>query len=267
MLYDLFQFNGENELLEVRLETLKDVADVFIIGSCEYSHSGIYKGLNKIPSDLMKKFKDRIVFVDIPYIENKDPWANEHGGRQYLYNIIEKFLKYDDLLLVCDLDEIPNPEILKKESENLVKPITFCGDYYLFCLDLWGRKSIDGFLVKNEWLQGSNLNWCRSHRTNFQYKDLFKHIPDSSWHFSSVNTPEWIAKKMSYFGHCNEFNNETRNPEYIRKLIVNKCGDFSIDKPNQLIDTDISKLPSYIQNNKEKFKHLFYENYKIQNLG
>lgn len=259
---DLFMFSGENELLEVRLETLKDIVDIFVIGSCEYSHSGIRKGINRVPKELASKFNDKIIYVEIPYISNPDPWYNEMNGRQYLYEIIKSNLKAEDLLLVCDLDEIPNPEILKEESKKLNRPITFCGDYFLFCLDLWGRKSIDGFLIKNEWLSNANLNIYRSHRTNFQHKNLFLHIPNSSWHFSSVASPEWIAKKMSYFGHCNEFNNQTRDPSYIKKLIVNKCGDFSIDKPNALIQVDILKLPKYIQENKNKFKHLFYESYQ-----
>lgn len=263
-IWDLVQFNGENELLEIRLETLKDVVDVFVIGSCEYSHSGIRKGLAQIPHELCLKFGYKIFYYEIPYISNPDPWYNEQYGRQYLLDKIYDKIDRNDILLVCDLDEIPNPEILRKESENLIRPVTFCGQYFLFCLDLWARTSIDGFLVSPKMTNYRiDLNYCRSHRTNFQQKDLFKHVPDSSWHFSSVGSPEWIAKKMSYFGHCNEFTGDVRNPEYIRKLIQGKCGNFKLDQPNVLQEWDISKLPPYIQQNKEKFKHLFYGNYAL----
>lgn len=261
-IYDFVQFNGENELLEIRLNTLNDVVDYFVIGSCKYSHSGLYKGLNNIPNDLALKFGKKIIFIEIPYIPHIDPWYNEQNGRHYIFEKIKEQIGPQDQLLICDLDEIPNPEILKRESENLEQYVTFSGDYFLFCLDLWGRKSIDGFLVKKGWVGTTNLNFLRSHRTNFQYKDLFKIIPDSSWHFSSVGSPEWIAKKMSYFGHCNEFNNQARNPNYILELIKNRCGDFSILKPGILQEWDINKLPLYINENQEKFKHLFYKNYK-----
>lgn len=260
-LYDLFMFNGENDLLEIRLNTLDSVVDYFVIGSCDHSHSGIHKGLNFVPENLWDKFKGKIIYYEIPFIPNPDPWYNEQYGRQYLYEMIKNKLDDNDKLLVCDLDEIPNPEILSQSSQSLQQPITFCGDYFLFCLDLWGRKSIDGFLIRPTWIgNGIDLNWCRSHRTNFQYK-YFEHIPNSSWHFSSVGTPENIAKKMSYFGHCNEFTGEVRNPDHIKKLIQGKCG-FDITKPNTLIEWDINKLPPYIQQNQDKFKHLFYSNYK-----
>ena len=260
-IYDLCQFNGEKELLEIRLETLKDVVDVFVIGSCEYSHSGIKKGVDYIPNEFQQKFHGKILFYDIPYIPNPDPWHNEQYGREYLYEKIYDRLDNSDMLLVCDLDEIPNPENIKEESRKLVKPVTFCGDYFLFCLDLWGRKSIDGYLIHSNWVNGTNLNWLRSHRTNFQHPDLFKHVTDSSWHFSSVGSPEWIAKKMSYFGHCNEFTGDVRNPEYIRQLIKGKCGNFKLDQPNVLQEWNVNKLPPCIQKNQEKFKHLFYSNY------
>ena len=257
-------FSGDEvDLLEIRLNTLDSIINKFVIGECSHSHSGIYKGLKW--NDIKQRFdnfKDKIEYVEIPYIPSNNPFVNEHHGRDYIYNAIENKLKANDTLVICDLDEIPHPEVLKEQikDENLNQPTTLLGDYFLFCLNLWARTSIDGFIIKNYWKRGT-LNEYRSHRTNWAFKDGFKHIPDASWHFSSVNTPENSAKKMSYFCHAPEFTGDVRNPEYIKKLIQAKCGNFRLDEPNVLQEYPIEKLPIFIQRNKEKFKHLFYENY------
>lgn len=256
-------FSGENELLEIRLNELDKVVDFFVIGSCEFSHSGIKKGLNQIPPYLIEKLRYKIIYVEIPYILSQDPWVNEHRGRQYLYETIKDRLKSTDQILCCDLDEIPNSDILLEQSKDLTQPITFCGEYYYFCLDLWGRKSIDGFLTKPEWVDQTNLNWLRSHRTNFQY-NYFKHIPDSSFHYSTVATPQNILNKMRYFGHANECPKDVLDLDWIKQCIKEKRGSISRESKKdelKLITLTESNCPKYLFQNQEKFKYLFYFNY------
>lgn len=261
--YDLFMFSGENELLEIRLNELNDVIDFFVIGSCEHSHSGIKKGLNHIPHELCLKFGYKIIYYEIPYIPNPDPWYNEHYGRQYLYEKIKPKLNDGDILLICDLDEIPKPEIVVEQSKKLIQPISFLGEYYYFCFDLWGRKSIDGYLTKPEWVDQTNLNWMRSNRTNYKH-NYFKHIPYSSFHYSTVATPQNILNKMKYFGHANECPKDVLDLDWIEQCIKEKRGSISreskLDELKLVILTK-DNCPKYLFNNQEKFKHLFYKNY------
>lgn len=264
MIYNLFQFSGENEILEIHLNELCNVVDFFVIGSCQYSHTGIYKGINPIPNELLEKFKNKIIFVEIPYVKNPDPWYNEKLGRQFLYEYIKNHLNKDDLLLVGDLDEITKASILEKEVQNITQPITFVGDYFYYCLDLWGRKSPDCFLIRSKWAEEKDLNWFRSHRTNFQYKNIFKHIENSSWHFSSVGSPQFIQNKLKYFAHAPECPEYVHDLDWIIQRIKNKQhlskdGTF----PNELkqIDINYDNHPKFLVDNKEKFKHLCYNFY------
>jgi hypothetical protein len=264
-IYDFFQFSGENEILEIRLHELSDVVDYFVIGSCQYSHSGIYKGLNNIPPFLQERFGDKIIFIEIPYVPHPNPWYNEHLGRQYIFEQVKNRIAPEDRILCCDLDEIPKADILKKESINLdieKRLITFAGDYYYFCFDLWGRKSIDGFLTKMEWINGVDLNFLRSHRTNFQHNNLFKIVPDSSWHFSTVGVPKQILNKMTYFGHANECPKDCLNLDWIRQCIKEKRGSISKQSnENELQLVSLENHPKYLIKNQNKFNYLFYSNY------
>jgi beta-1,4-mannosyl-glycoprotein beta-1,4-N-acetylglucosaminyltransferase len=270
-IYDFFMFGGYDEdILDIRLNTLKDIVYKFIITESEYSHSGIFKGLRW--PEIKEKYKDiedKIIYYPIKknlfeaLSSKQDPWIFEQNSRQYSYEKFKHNLGDEDVLLVCDLDEIPNVGVLEKECKVLTQPITLCGDYYMFCLDLFGRKSIDGFLTKPEWVNQTSLNWMRSHRTNFQY-NYFKHIPDSSFHYSTVATPQKILNKMCYFGHANECPKDVLSLDWIKQCIVEKRGSISKESKKdelKLIILTKDNCPEYLFQNQEKFKHLFYQNY------
>lgn len=257
-------YNGEDELLEIRLNELSEIVDYFIIGESNYSHSGIlkeirfYEFLNR-----NQNFANKIVYFDIPYIPTDNPWHFEMGSRKFMYDklISQNILNNDDVIVHGDLDEIPNKEVLINEIENLDCPVTLLGNYYMFCLDLWGRyPSLDAMIFKNEWIINSPypLYFYRAHRD----LEIFKKANNAGWHFSSVGTPENIAKKFKYFAHCNDFKEEIKTPEFFRQCIIEKRGGIAIDTPkNTLKKVDINQLPKYVIDNKEKFKHLFYNYY------
>lgn len=263
-IYDLFMYSGEQEILDIRLNSLYPHVDFFCIGSSQFSHSGINKGLNTIPNYLLEKFKDKIIFYEIPYTPNPDPWVFETFSREYIYEQIKDKLNPEDVLHISDLDEIPNADIFNLISKNLQHPVTFMGNAYVFCFDLYSHKAANGILIKAGWKNNLSLTWLRNNRTNYQQK-IFHKIEDSSYHFSSVGTPEQIANKMKYFAHCNDtpFQGNVRNPEYIKTLIKKKSG-FN-NKRNELTQVSITddNLPKYLVENQEKFKHLFYNYYNV----
>ena len=60
-IYDCFLFNGENLVLEIRLNQLSKFIDYFIIVEFGETHSGIKKK-SSINKNIIKKFKDKIQF-------------------------------------------------------------------------------------------------------------------------------------------------------------------------------------------------------------
>lgn len=262
--YDFSMYNGEKEILEIKLNTLDKYVNFFIVGSSKFSHSGIEKGLNEIPPDLMEKFGHKIIFYEIPYTYDPNPWVFETFSREYIYNQIKNRLNSEDILHIADLDEIPKLEFFTQAIKNLIKPVTFYGSAFTFCFDLYSHESANGILIKAGWKKDISLTWFRNNRTNYQQK-IFHIIKDSSYHFTSIGTPEQIAKKMSYFAHCNDtpFKGDVRNPEHIKTLIKNKCG-FDINTPNKLkkIELNHNTTLPYLVDNQDKFKHLLYSNYE-----
>ena len=123
-IFDCVTFFDEDILLEVRLNILKDIVDFFIIVEAKQDHQGNSKNLN-FKLDRYKDFKDKIIYRVIDRLEfnqnTKLPknWAVGHlrdqFQRNYILNVLNSInVKKDDIIIISDLDEIPDPNVLKE---------------------------------------------------------------------------------------------------------------------------------------------------------
>lgn len=256
MRIDTFAYAGENDLLEIRLNTLKNIIDQTIIIESNLSHTLIPKPLFFPESrERFSQFNIKYIVADFNY---PNPFYNDWAGRVAVFDAIFD-RKFDNIIIHSDLDEIPNPEKLKEVIDNLKEPVCLNGDYYFFCADLWGRKSNDALVMKYGWVQ-QPLYKYRDARNS----EMIKKINNASWHFSSVGKPEEIARKWQYFSHASELEQKYKNPEYIIKQIKRKAGSWSDQAPdNELMPVphEYPYLPKYLIENEKKFKHLFYDYY------
>ena len=99
---------------------------------------------------------------------------------------------------------------------------------------------------------------------NFQKKyNNVKIISDGGWHFTNIKSPEEIHHKMKNFLHHYEYERSGTNVDDIKKLIESKKAlyNYNADQRqgkwsnnSELIKINLNLLPSYITDNKEKFK-------------
>ena len=111
----------EDMLLDIRLNILDSHVDKFVIAEATKTHSGKEKNLN---FDIKKfsKFKNKIEYLvvdDLPVDVGKfkKDWAASHIRDQFQRNALHRGYKnYDenDLIMISDLDEIPDPKKIKK---------------------------------------------------------------------------------------------------------------------------------------------------------
>ena len=126
-IYDCFMFFDEEMLLDLRLNIMYKYVDKFVIAEAAYMHSGKPK---KLIFDINKfaKFKDKIIYIvvdkpppDLLKINNKES-LNERQSKMilnakkretYQINMTQDAITNanpDDMIIVSDLDEIPNLE-------------------------------------------------------------------------------------------------------------------------------------------------------------
>ena len=180
----------------------------------------------------------------------------------------------DDLIIISDLDEIPNLEDCNiKEIKNKIILFKQKFFYYKFNLKLlnypWhGSKACKKKdLISPQWLRNVKDKIYPPWRVDTflskkKYQDI-KIISNGGWHFSNIKTPADIEKKMKTYLHHREYElnpiGEKRISEIIeeKKPIYNLKTDMrgnKFDLADQLIIADISELPYYIKKNINKYK-------------
>ena len=124
-IFDCFMYFDEEVVLDVRLNTLDEFVDYFVIVESRFTHKGDWREL-KFNQKRFKKFKDKIIYIvyekepeEIEIVNSND--SENEKSRKYIFNAIyrengqrnhiEKGLELanqNDIILISDVDEIPN---------------------------------------------------------------------------------------------------------------------------------------------------------------
>jgi len=227
--FDVFLFFNELDILELRLEMLSEVVDFFVITECDYTFSGkpksliFAKNLKRFKKYLNKIIYNPITLKDIEDLKDK-AWEeyttdfnkstiHKSGGKspKVLHKSLQREIRQRDsailglfgkaedrdLILLSDVDEIPNPNtIIKLFNKNLDSPHYFNMEWYLYwsnnkVYDPWFGTVGFNFQV----LKGKSLDLLR-----YSSKDI-NNVPgeiieEGGWHFSYLGGEEAIIDKL-----------------------------------------------------------------------
>ena len=259
-------FFDEDILLEVRLNILKDIVDFFIIVEAKQDHQGKSKNLNFKP-DRYREFKDKIIYKVIDRLElNQDTklaknWAEGHLRDQFQRNYILKVLNSinvtkEDIIIISDLDEIPDPNVLKELNFDKFK-IGICEQKffsYKFNLIRPNFKWYGSRMCKFKNLKTPQyLRNLKVKKKVFNFINNIKLIKNCGWHFSYLKTPELIIKKLESFAHSEKNIDAIKNIDKIKKKIDLGL-DLETSKKLFFKIEDENILPDYLNTNRKKYK-------------
>jgi beta-1,4-mannosyl-glycoprotein beta-1,4-N-acetylglucosaminyltransferase len=215
IIVDCFTFYNELEMLNYRLSILNDVVDYFVIVEATHTHVGkekpLFFGENQ---HLYSNFLSKIIHVvvdDFPHkypnvnIENNDQWINENYQRSSISRGLDKISFNDnDLIVVSDLDEIPNPNTLLE-----IKQIGICEGINALEMDFYYYNLHSRFLEKWDRARIISYKSFKDLNTTCQgLRDGYGNcIPNGGWHLSYFGDSSFIKNKIVNFGH-QEFNND-----------------------------------------------------------
>ena len=283
-IYDCFLFFNELDLLELRLNILDPYVDYFVLAEASVTHSGLDKPYyfeeNK---ERFSKFLHKIIHVksdDIPTDFNNLPPISDvnspdgkavsqihnfintqtnrfnktsepHFGRDFFQKeSIRRGLTNcndEDIVLASDLDEIPNPKILKVIDSVLSqgKFFTFNQTTYYYYLNLLKERNWGGTrLGRYGDLKDYSYNELRGQRNSM--------LPNGGWHFSFQGGTEQVKTKIKSYSH-----QEMNRPDVFESLdenIKNNIDPFNRGSL-ELVEID-DTYPKYLLDNKEKYKHM-----------
>jgi beta-1,4-mannosyl-glycoprotein beta-1,4-N-acetylglucosaminyltransferase len=225
---DCFTFYNEFDMLNYRLNLLFPYVDQFIIVESPQTHIGKEKPLfYKENMANYTQFASKIIHVvkHLPFkypcnIEKQEQWENEKAQRNAISNGLEYLkLENEDIIILSDMDEIPNPSILTLLSNNPTTAFEIIGlqqDFYYYNLTckfkhFWHHLKI----MKYGWYKQSG--YTLSELRGFDPQIVCE---DGGWHLSNFGDAEFISNKLKNFGHqeynLQEFTDTSKIEERIK---------------------------------------------------
>lgn len=228
--FDCFTFFNELDLLEFRLKFLNDHVDFFVIAESNLTFNGkskpwYYNGAK----ERFREWEHKIIYIpvqqnthgplpenDISYNPGSAAWKLEYEQRNALLRAGD-YMNDGDLVLVSDLDEIPDPAIFKKINPSKL-PVAFSllfHYYYMNCQNIgesrWWNGCIAATAGQFKVLTPQGL------RNN---RDVYPSIGTAGWHFSFLGGAEEISNKIGSYSHTEYNNDEYLDKKHIEDSIL-----------------------------------------------
>ena len=278
MVYDCFTFFNEFDLLEIRLNVLNEVVDKFVLVEMGWTQTKIKKDfLYEKNKDRYKDFSDKIIHIMVDklpdsktsaFCNNGNKWQLENYQRDCIMQGL-KDAKDDDIILISDVDEIPNPKVILEYKNrhtvgiqvlyqkmmyyfvnniNIVSPVWENGTRIGRFSDLKDPKQDLGKCEFYEFSQKGLPTYFR-----FCKGEIVK---DGGWHFSYCGGVKAIITKRKSI--CEQQFNTDKNmseKEILKKIYTGK--DILDRKKYFFLALKLdNSFPEYLINNQIKYNHL-----------
>ena len=266
-IYDCITYCGEELLLKIRLETLYDKIDKFIIVEANRYFNGEKKpqffNINKF-----LKFKSKIDFY---YIEDLPIYNGSNIEYEvFIKNQIKRGLSDlnpNDIVLISDADEIPN---LNNDKFTKFDSAVFLQKMYYYKFNL---HAYDGLKWKNKVACTKSCKFKFFESVQIVRQFRVKNIPkwridrkinryveeNGGWHFSYLMNDNEISSKLKRFEHEIQHLKQGKNYSFDSLVDVNKIKDriSNFIDPYERSEVKLKKVeldesfPKYIYENKK----------------
>ena len=265
MIYDCFSYWDEDILLDLRLNILDNYVDYFVIVEGNKTWQNNSKKL-RFDINKFQKFKKKIIYISVEDMpDGEDPYSRENFQRNSIIRGLTQAHE-NDLILISDLDEIPEPKKIKN-FDNKMRYAVFKQKHFYYKFNLqsqrhpfWfgSRICIKKYLKSPQWLR--NLKFKKRPFWRFDKKHLNNIIENGGWHFCNLKTPESLLYK--YKNLC-----ETNDPFHFKEKIEEKylnieeiskrvaTGEDIIGRQDSFNKISLdNSFPEYLIKNKNLFK-------------
>lgn len=250
---DAFPFYNELAMLEYRLAMLKHVADYHVIVEATKTYAGNPKPLfYESNKDLFEEYSDKIIHVvvdDMP--DGDDPWQRENFQRDAgIPRGMEKIegLGGRDLLIVSDVDEIPNPATIAALREThgtgfvrLVQDLYYFEAKDEFFWSTWKHAVVSDVETAS---RGQRLSIART-------DGCFGETRNGGWHLSYFLPGDLVVRKMREFAHQEDAIQIFANSEHVGRAARGETALYERpktgEKPSAHLPPGVDSLKKRIQ--------------------
>ena len=199
MIFDCFTFFNELDLLELRLETLSDTVDKFILVEADRTFTGKPKPLCFQENQArFSSYLDRIIHIvvrDMPQSDN--PWDREHFQRNAVLRGLGD-CRPDDIILLSDVDEIPRPEALLRLTSDgrclslLARyPVGLSQHMFYYYINVFDREPWFGTIA----IRKKKFNMTPEELRTLRFR--LPRLRNGGWHFSYMGGSRQVRQKLN----------------------------------------------------------------------
>ncbi len=193
MIWDLFPFNDELDLLELRLEELDPVVDVFGIVEMPKTFSGNPKPLNLTNNiGRFAKWREKIrICVPVAVPDGRDHVVDWFQRRQTSHFIVN--CDANDTVMLSDVDEIPSVDAIREYlDDDPGYPCCLIHKLYYYRVNLYDPAPWPATVIAPRYALGADPDMQKLREA----RGTLPRIENGGWHFSWLGTPEQILSKL-----------------------------------------------------------------------
>jgi beta-1,4-mannosyl-glycoprotein beta-1,4-N-acetylglucosaminyltransferase len=228
---DCFLFFNEIDLLKLRLKELNDVVDHFVLVESTKTFSNKQKSLfydsNK---ELFTEYHNKITHLVCSKMpanriwrsRRRSAWKRQEIQRNFLAEGINKISpNNDDLILLSDVDEIPDPRTLLELKDSKFSSLANLEqDLYYYNITCRHEEKWHLALISSYKSLMPHLNSLHRLRIDRSHPSKASIIPRGGWHFSYFGGVDAIMNKIKNLSAHTEIDRpEISNPGKIQKLV------------------------------------------------
>lgn len=254
--FDCVMVYNELDMLELRMNILKDVVDTFVIVEAGETHSGQSKPAyfdEARKAGRFAEFEDQIAYSYVAHLEGAHSWDRERFNRGLLSGMLAYLAKSEDWVIVADCDEIPNPDAVRTLTERPVdRPVVF--ELALFYYDFNHRVHQGWGIGACKWGVEQDANKIR--RCEFPDPPGVNTCKDGGWHLSYFLSPEGVVQKLNAFMHHADVAKDVpRDPEWIAARM--NAGEDLFGRTVKIERVEANgNLPEYVQQHRAEYQTL-----------
>ena len=263
-IFDCFLFNGEYDVLEIRLHELDSIVDHFIIVTSTLTFDGqpIRDRFN--PRDpriaaFASKFRVLIV-TDMP--ETDDPCVREAWQRNAVLRGVPD-AEDNDLIIMSDVDEIPRASVIRNIVSDTGHSIFgFELNDFFFYVDYQNVSGPDSAMTSAVAARYDAI--CNGSPNSLRHDVRSRTVPacivpNAGWHFSCLMNRAAVARKITAYSR-----QESNTPTFFQRLDVEDLVLRRADLFNrQGFVWDVvspRRLPNWVRRNRTAISQLFAGN-------
>jgi beta-1,4-mannosyl-glycoprotein beta-1,4-N-acetylglucosaminyltransferase len=196
MIWDTFMFRNELDMLQCRLEEFDSCGlpvQHLLVESGRDFHGRPKPLLFMENLERFEPWLDRIVHVvNHTMPQESTPWAREHYQRDCLVSTLARRAHPEDLVLICDVDEIPSRHVLGYAGmpRSLLMRTAHSAVDWLYPAEMPGS-----VVSSYQYITGLNLSAVRDGRPGYPV------MHNGGWHLSWLGGPAAQADKLAVTCH------------------------------------------------------------------